>query len=76
MFIKRCWFDAEQCKNGLDALQNYRREENTRTGELKPQPVHDWASHGADALRMAAVGLKESAVAKQRPLQYDNRGIV
>lgn len=76
LFLKRCWFDAERCKTGLDALQNYRREENTRTGELKPLPVHDWASHGADAFRMAAVTLKESSMSQMRPLVYDNRGIV
>ncbi len=75
MFVKRTWFDAEKCKQGIDALQNYRREENTRTGELKPQPVHDWASHGADAYRMAAVTIK-SETNKMKPLNYDNRGIV
>jgi phage terminase large subunit len=76
MFLKRCHFDAERCKNGLDSLQNYRREENTRTGELKPQPVHDWASHAADAFRMAAVTLKESTMSKMKPLRYDDRGYV
>jgi phage terminase large subunit len=53
------WFDADKCKQGIECLQNYRREENTKTGELKTEPVHDWASHGADAFRYAAIGLKE-----------------
>ena len=69
MFLKRCHFDADKCKHGLDALQNYRREENTRTGELKPLPVHDWASHGADAFRMASVTLKDSS-GKLPPINY------
>lgn len=72
MFLKRCWFDAERCKDGLDALQNYRREENTRTGELKPLPVHDWASHGADAFRYAAVAIKGDG-ASRAPIQYPQR---
>ncbi len=46
-----CWFDAERCKQGLEALQHYRWDYNTRLNEFKPTPVHDWASHGADAFR-------------------------
>lgn len=74
LFLKRCWFDRERCKQGLEALQNYRREENTRTGELRAEPVHDWASHGADAFRYGALSLKEQA--KPKPLKYPNIGIV
>lgn len=55
MLIPRCWFDAEKCKAGLEALQHYRRDFNTRLNEFKPTPVHDWASHGADAFRYLAV---------------------
>jgi phage terminase large subunit len=44
------WFDAEKCRRGLDRLRSYRRG---KTG----QPVHDDASHGADAFRTACVGL-------------------
>jgi phage terminase large subunit len=74
MFLKRCWIDAEHCKQGIECLQNYRREENTRTGELKSDPVHDWASHGADAFRYAAIGMKEQG--KVQPLKYSNAGII
>lgn len=65
LFLKRCWFDEVNTKLGLECLQNYRREENTRTGELKPIPVHDWASHGADAFRTAAIGLSEQEKASK-----------
>lgn len=74
LFLKRCWFDAARCKAGIEALQNYRREENTRTGELKSEPVHDWASHGADAFRYAALSLREQA--KPKPINYPKLGIV
>jgi phage terminase large subunit len=73
-FLRRCWFDADKCKQGIECLQNYRREENSKTGDLKAEPVHDWASHGADALRYAAISLKESG-AKLAPLKYSNHGI-
>ena len=55
MLLARCWFDAEKCRAGLDALTNYRREYNQRLEEFKATPVHDWASHGADAFRGLAV---------------------
>lgn len=55
MLFARCWFDAEKCKAGIDALMHYRRDYNERLNEFKASPVHDWASHGADAFRGLAV---------------------
>lgn len=55
MLLPRCWFDAVKCKPGIEALQHYRRDYNTRLNEFKATPVHDWASHGADAFRGLAV---------------------
>lgn len=51
MLFPRCWFDAEKCRRGIDALQAYRWDYNTRIQEHTHLPVHDWASHGADAFR-------------------------
>jgi hypothetical protein len=59
MLLPRCYFDAERCKAGLETLQNYRWDYNTRLGEFKPSPVHDWASHGADAFRYLALAINE-----------------
>jgi phage terminase large subunit len=44
-----CWFDAEKCAKGLDALQNYRWKEQGTDATGNKLPVHDWASHCADA---------------------------
>jgi phage terminase large subunit len=55
MLLPRCWFDAVKCQEGLDALMSYRRDYNVKLSEFKPAPVHDWASHGADAFRGLAV---------------------
>jgi phage terminase large subunit len=55
MLLPRCWFDAEKCKAGLEALMHYRRDYNQRLNEFKATPVHDWASHASDALRGLAV---------------------
>lgn len=55
MLLPRCYFDQGRCQAGLDALQSYRRDYNTRLNEFKAVPVHDWASHAADAFRYLAV---------------------
>jgi hypothetical protein len=44
------WFDEEKTRRGLARLRAYRRG---KTG----MPVHDDASHGADAFRTGAVGI-------------------
>jgi len=53
--LPRCWFDSEKTAHGIQCLQNYKWDFNTRINEFKPLPVHDWASHGADAFRGLAV---------------------
>ena len=40
MILARCWFDHTKCKDGLDALRQYRWDANDR-GDLKNKPVHD-----------------------------------
>jgi hypothetical protein len=55
MLFSRCRFDEVKCKAGLEALGHYRRDYNERLNEFKATPVHDWASHGADAFRGLAV---------------------
>jgi hypothetical protein len=55
MLFPRCWFDERKCRAGLEALQHYRRDYNSRLNEFKATPVHDFASHGADGWRGLAV---------------------
>ena len=55
----KCWFDSEKCRDGLYALENYRRQWSERDQVFKERPVHDWASHAADAFRTFAIGHSE-----------------
>ncbi len=55
--LNRCWFDEEKCSKGIHSLENYKREWNERQGCWASQPLHNFASHGADAFRMLAVGM-------------------
>lgn len=76
MFLMRCWIDAERCRLGIDCLVSYRRRQNPRTEEYG-QPEHDWASHGADALRYLALGLRNKPLGNaMKPIRYNNVGIV
>ena len=55
--LHRCWFDEEKCAKGISSLDNYKKEWNDRHGCWSSQPLHNFASHGADAFRMLAVGI-------------------
>lgn len=57
--LNRCWFDAEKCERGIEALKQYRRDYDEKNKAFKLRPLHDWTSHGADAFRYLAVGLKK-----------------
>lgn len=55
LLLARCWFDEVKCKAGIEALLHYRRTWNQRLARFTEEPVHDWSSHGADAMRGRAV---------------------
>lgn len=74
MLFPRCRFDAARCAAGLESLRMYRWAYNDRMGELKPTPVHDFASHGADSFRYLAQATKSATdsarLQKLPPLKY------
>lgn len=55
----QCWFDAEKCADGLQALRHYRYEKDEKLGTWGKEPLHDWASHPADGFRYFGVAMKE-----------------
>ncbi|PZQ59237.1 MAG: hypothetical protein DI570_16380, partial [Phenylobacterium zucineum] len=48
LMIPICWFDAERCATGLERLRAYRKRWSRATLSYGG-PLHDRASHGADA---------------------------
>lgn len=66
LLLPRCWFDAERCKRGIEALRQYRADWDEKTKALKTRPLHNWASHGADAFRTGANGAKAPGVERER----------
>lgn len=56
----RFWIDDERAEQGYNCVASYRREWDEKAGRFRDNPVHDWASHGADALQTLALGWRES----------------
>ena len=65
------WFDRERCGQGLQSLWAYQREWDDVRSCFKPYPLHDWTSHGADAMRYAAVGFRRPDTGF-KPLKRNN----
>ena len=71
--IPRCVFHKEDCKRGLGALREYHAHYNEGMQVYSAEPVHNWASHGADAfMTMAQSNFQNSS----RPTINFNVGTV
>lgn len=57
--LPSCRIDAKKCERGIEALKSYRREYDERLKVYRDKPLHDWASHAADAFRYLAMGLRQ-----------------
>lgn len=68
--LPRCWFDAERCARGLDALRQYRCDYDAERQIYSARPRHDWTSHAADAFRYLARGLPDAAAPPARRERY------
>ncbi len=58
--LGKIWIDEEKCQPLLKALINYRQEYDTKRKIYNSQPLHDWSSHFADALRYLCVSLPKT----------------
>ena len=57
--FRNCWFDRENCVDGLQCLRHYRYEVDPDTKQFSRNPLHDQYSHGADAFRMLGLMIQE-----------------
>lgn len=65
--LKKCWFDADRCEKGLEALRQYRAEWDDDKKCFRDTPLHDWTSHAADAFRYLAMAYREIAPEAPKP---------
>lgn len=57
--LPQCRFDEDKCYDGLRALRMYQWGKPSANGVAKREPLHDDASHGADAFRALAICIRE-----------------
>ncbi len=46
--LEQSWFDPVTCKEGIDALMEYKFEYDADKDVFKSKPRHDWSSHASD----------------------------
>ncbi len=64
------YFDASLCADGLQYLRRYQWGPPTALGVPRSTPLHDDASHPADALRTLAVGIREPERKREETTPY------
>lgn len=55
------WFDGDKCRQGIEALRQYRADFDEKTRAFKNAPKHDWTSHTADAFRYLCMAWRAEA---------------
>lgn len=64
LMIPLTWFDAEACATGVERLRTYRKRWSRATRSYGG-PLHDQASHGADAFGEFAIGRRGASPARR-----------
>lgn len=59
--VTRMCFDEENCRQGIEALRQYRTEFDDKKQVFRDKPLHDWTSHAADAARYFAITRHETS---------------
>lgn len=60
-----CYFDKDNCSEGLSCLRRYAYRSDPETGKISKEPDHNIWSHGADAFLTLAQAMEE-------PVEMDN----
>lgn len=63
--LGRTWFDRGRCMDGVEALRQYSRAWDEDKKAFAERPLHNWASHSADAFRMLAIAERAEEPKKQ-----------
>ncbi len=59
--LPRCYFDADKCAAGLEALRQFRADWDDNKKCFKETPFVDWTNHASDAFRYLAMAWRELA---------------
>ncbi|CAB5212796.1 Bacteriophage terminase, large subunit [uncultured Caudovirales phage] len=72
--FSNCYFDRENCAQGLQCLRHYRYDVDPDTGMFSRTPLHDNYSHGADAFRYIGLMINEPRKFVQKKAQMYSPG--
>lgn len=62
----QCQFDKNACSEGLSALRRYQWGAVNKNGVTRSEPLHNSASHGADAFQTFAVCAKQPQLKQEK----------
>lgn len=58
ILFENIWIDEKKCERLIKCLENYIKIYDETNNVYKNRPLHNWASHGADAFRYMAIAVK------------------
>ena len=68
-----CWWDEENCADGLASLAAYRKRYNKAIGAFTDEPIHDSHSNYADAFRQFAQGFELARIITSESSDWKRR---
>lgn len=66
MILPKCYFDEKKTERGRECLKNFQKKWDAKNKIFSSAPLHNWASHGADAFRTFAMGHREESKIDKR----------
>ncbi|MDR2427069.1 MAG: phage terminase large subunit [Endomicrobium sp.] len=75
ILFPKFYFNESKCKEGIEAIRNYKKQWNDVLGIYKQEPLHDWASHCADALRYTALAYNLQNISPFEKAKEQKKGI-
>ena len=54
--LPNCWFDKNKCQQGIEHLKAYQKKWDDKNQCFRNKPMHNFASHTADAFRTGIIG--------------------
>jgi hypothetical protein len=58
--FSKIWIDEKNCAGLIKALENYRKEYDSKRKVYKEVPLHNWASHYCDSMRYLCISLPKT----------------
>jgi len=68
-----CWFDEENCGQGIERLRRYKYSIDEDTNERERLPAHDVNSHGSKAFMGMAISIKHMGPKQKAPKVEEDR---